>query len=165
MKSTLTKGGGPPFLCLLLRSTQRWSSSDMACGRRNSSGTISKGMDADVSHRRPMTRKTLDRSFNRNTGQGLLISALDVQGCFRYSFRRNGASGTSPASSPPQWSTVPAEAWVANFRLHSLARWRGKRQRAFCFGGSVALCLHGFGSAGRYQTEPATAGRGNAIYK
>ncbi len=118
-----------------------------------------KAMDADALHRRPMTRKTLDRSFNRNTGQGLLISALDVQGCFRYSFRRNGASGTSPASSPPQRSTVPAEAWVANFRLHSLARWRGKRQRAFCFGGSVARCLHGFGSAGRCQTEPAAAGR------
>jgi len=124
-----------------------------------------KALDADASHRRPMTRKTLDRSFNRNTGQGLLTSALDVQGRFRYSFRRNGASGTSPASSPPQRSTVPAEAWVANFQLHSLARWRGKRQRAFCFGGSVARCLHGFGSAGRYQTEPATAGRGNAIYK
>ena len=107
-----------------------------------------KALDADASRRRPMTRKTLDRSFNRNTGQGLLISALDVQGRFRYSFRRNGASGTSPASSPPQRSTVPAEAWVANFRLHSLARWRGKRQRAFCFGGSVARCLHGFRSAG-----------------
>ncbi len=118
-----------------------------------------KAMDADASHRRPMTRKTLDRSFNRNTAQGLLISALDVQGRFRYSFQRNGASGTSPASSPPQRSTVPAEAWVANFRLHSLARWRGKRQRAFCFGGSVARCLHGFGSAGRCQTEPAAAGR------
>ena len=105
-----------------------------------------------------MTRKTLDRSFNRNTGQGLLISALDVQGRFRYSFRRNGASGTSPASSPPQRSTVPAEAWVANFRLHSLARWRGKRQRAFCFGGSVARCLHGFRSAGTLSNRARRCG-------
>src|SRR5437879_11148003 len=32
-----------------------------------------KALDADASRRRPMTRKTLDRSFNRNTGQGLLI--------------------------------------------------------------------------------------------
>jgi len=40
-----------------------------------------------------MTRKTLDRSFNRNTGQGLLISALDVQGRFRYSFRRKWRLG------------------------------------------------------------------------
>ena len=117
-----------------------------------------KALDADASHRRPMTRKTLDRSFNRNTGQGLLISALDVQGRFRYSFRRNGASGTSPASSPPQRSTVPAEAWVANFRLHSLARWRGKRQRAFCFGGSVARCLHGFGSAGTLSNRARRCG-------
>src|SRR3989449_11595161 len=38
-----------------------------------------KALDADASHRRPMTRETLDRSFNRNTGQGLLTSALDVQ--------------------------------------------------------------------------------------
>src|SRR6267143_792031 len=98
-----------------------------------------KALDADASHRRPMTRKTLDRSFNRNTGQGLLTSALDVQGRFRYSFRRNGASGTSPASSPPQRSTVPAEAWVANFRLHS------------AFMDSVLR--------GRCQTEPAAAGR------
>src|SRR5437870_3661438 len=41
-----------------------------------------KALDADASHRRPMTRETLDRSFNRNTGQGLLTARLTCKAVF-----------------------------------------------------------------------------------